>query len=111
MNKTKIPLDIWEMDLIVYDYGTKKQIEEEINKIQRKEDKIIDFDLNHSVAFHFQIWQTLYIFNNTKELPILVHELYHAVSSVYDTIWLPMSKENDEFWAYLISYIIRKLWY
>lgn len=109
MKKTIINLDIFEMQLTVYEYWTREQIEKEISKIEKRYDKVIDFDLWSSIAFHFQIDQDLFIFRNTKELPILVHEVYHAVSSIYNTIGMPMSKENDELGAYLISYILRQL--
>lgn len=109
MKHKTIDFPIWEKKLHIYEYWSCEKIEKEIQKIQLERDKIIDYDLFRSIAFHFQIDQDLYIFRNTKDKDILLHEIYHAISSIQDSIWLPMSKDNDEFWAYLLSYICREI--
>ena len=46
--------------------------------------------------------------NDNEDLDSLCHEAFHAVRSIMDDRGIPLSKESNEAYAYLIGNIVRK---
>ena len=63
-----------------------------------------DWGLLHSTDAHYILWC-----RNTKDVPTLVHELYHLCVAIFDTKGVPVNVDNDEAMAYYLAYWLSKL--
>lgn len=107
MKEVEIDLDLYNAVITVV-RGTKKQLEQKKIDINEAYDVVILWDSEDNTWWCFNIGWHYFIFIEWKQPDILVHELYHLVNKISMRIGLPINKENDEFWAYLIWYLYKK---
>ena len=111
MKKYNIKIDVFDMNILIYLDNDTDKLQEEVKKIEKKEDRILANDFAYDDCLDWmtcEIDRNIYILSIDKP-EVYMHEFYHAISFIYETIGLPMSRTNDEFWAYILTYIIKEM--
>ena len=103
----KIKIDLYHIDIYLYIWDI-DFLEKHIIKLQHKYNKMIDVDFNSADAVTFNIYDNIFIFSSTKDLWILIHELYHCVWKINNIIGANIENIDDEYWAYTIQYLVKK---
>lgn len=114
MLKQKIRIKVFDVNIIIMLSECDNDIDQlnsELRKIQKKYNVILDKELSDEIdGLTFRIDSNIYIMIAEDELSILMHELYHCISFIYEWINLPMNSKNDEFWAYIMSYLVKQIY-
>jgi hypothetical protein len=63
-----------------------------------------DLGMLHSGDDHYIVWC-----RELKDVPTLIHELYHLCVKIFDAKGIPLTAENDEAMAYYLSFWVGKI--
>ena len=106
----KIQLPVYGMYVHVFGGNYQKAKE----SFEKRYNLAIDIDDCQAFTFHmtknfkhpYMVGIVLDELNfNPQSIGVLVHEVTHAVTYIFERLHIPISKENDESMAYLIGYL------
>jgi hypothetical protein len=63
-----------------------------------------DIGMLHTGDDHYIVWC-----REVKDVPTLIHELYHLCVKIFDIKGIPLTAENDEAMAYYLSFWVGKI--
>lgn len=109
-----IPYEIYPFDLMVAVNEPYRRIKKELKKRlpdnQDDRNRIKEFKGTYNGrTIMFSGGQTCIVFKST-EPGIISHEAFHAVEFLFRNIYIPLTLESGEAYAYLIGYIVYKIY-
>jgi hypothetical protein len=99
---------------VLFTYGTtEKEIIRFIEKmydLDEEEKSYLNFQGKSGRTVMLKGGQTIMWVNNPKNYAIINHEIFHAVTFLFNKIGIVLSESSDEAWAYAIEYLTRKIY-
>lgn len=116
IRKFKIPLHPTRINLCVYIHEGLEDMKSGINEDLKENDIIDSITVENFVVYHEDLDigddynpVIMAINKNDLTLGVIVHESYHVVSELFNSIGFRETFDNDEFGAYMIEYIVEEI--
>ena len=112
-----IHIDAFYSDIIMH-FGSEQSLKKQLYKYMCKKDadellNKIDFNCEAMTVFNqekkiFFVWMPR-VPENSQDFGFLVHELFHAVVKMLDTIGVTPTESSEEVYAYTLGYLMQRV--
>jgi hypothetical protein len=109
-----ISIEIYCRDVVVSIGQSNKQLFKELkHKMTKSEFDYLFSDWDDNIAKGRTIFHdsgfTVIRLKDFSDYGLIAHECFHAVCFIFNKIGMPLTKESDEAYAYLLQYLVNQI--